>query len=284
MPLPLPREGGDKEERGRVLLVGGGRETPGAVLLAGEAALRAGAGKLQVATVESSAPLVAALMPEARVFALKETRAGRLARGACGALEEHAGSAQCVCVGPGMIDDESVVRFVEGLLPLCRDVAVVLDAGAITCLGCGGKLLDAHGGRAVVTPNAEELADIYGEPKEKISDAPLEAARRAAADFRAVVTLKGRETFVAAPGGETYVNRAGGVGLATSGSGDVLAGVIAGLLARGAEPVSAAAWGVHLHALAGERLSARTGPLGFLSRELLAEIPPLMSFLCSGKD
>lgn len=282
MPLPLPREGGDKEERGRVLVVGGGRETPGAVVLAGEAALRAGAGKLQVATGESSAPLVAALMPEARVFALKETRAGRLARAACDALEEHAGRAQCVCVGPGMIEDESVVRFVEGTLRLCRDVAVVLDAGAIACLG-GGKLPHALGGRAVVTPNAEELADIYGEPKEKISAAPLEAARRAAAEFRAVVALKGRETFVAAPGGEVYVNRAGGVGLATSGSGDVLAGVIAGLLARGAEPVRAAAWGVHLHALAGERLSRRVGPLGFLARELLAEIPPLMSYLCSGK-
>jgi ADP-dependent NAD(P)H-hydrate dehydratase len=91
--------------------------------------------------------------------------------------------------------------------------------------------------------------------------------------------LKGRETFVASPGGETYVNRAGSVGLATSGSGDVLAGVIAGLVARGAEPARAAAWGVHLHALAGERLARRVGPLGFLARELPAEIPPLMAEL-----
>lgn len=284
MPLPLPREGGDKEERGRVLVVGGGRETPGAVLLAGEAALRAGAGKLQVATGEGIAPLVAALMPEARVFALKETKAGRLARSACDKLKGHAGEAQCVCVGPGMIEDESVVRFAEGTLRLCRDVAVVLDAGAIACLGGDGKLLHAHVGRAVVTPNAEELADIYGEAKEKISAAPLESARRAARDFRAVVALKGRETFVASRGGEAFVNRAGGVGLATSGSGDVLAGLIAGLLARGAEPLQAAAWGVHLHALAGERLSKRFGLLGFLARELLAEIPPLMSELSRGRS
>ena len=282
MPLPQPLEGGDKEARGRVLVVGGGRETPGAVLLAGEAALRAGAGKLQVAAGASVAPLVAALIPEARVFALKETKAGRLAKTACASLKGHLGEAQCVCVGPGMIEDDSVVAFVEGTLRLCRDVAVVLDAGAIACLAGGGQLLHALGGRAVVTPNAEELADIYGEPRERISAGPLETARRAARDFRAVVVLKGRETFVASPEGELFVNRAGGVGLATSGSGDVLAGLIAGLLARGADPPRAAAWGVHLHALAGERLSARLGPLGFLARELPAEIPALMSELGGG--
>lgn len=278
MPLPWPDQGGDKEERGRVLVVGGGRETPGAVVLAGTAALRAGAGKLQVATGASNAALVASSLPEARVFALPETRAGRLSRSACAELEEHLGKAQCVCVGPGMIEDESVARFVEATLRMCRDVPVVLDAGGVACLNAGRDLLHALGGRAVVTPNADELAEIYGEEFAEREGAH-EAALRAASEFRAVFVLKGRETFIASPGGETFVNRAGGVGLATSGSGDVLAGVIAGLVARGAEPARAAAWGVHLHALAGERLARRVGPLGFLARELPAEIPPLMAEL-----
>ncbi|PYT00241.1 MAG: NAD(P)H-hydrate dehydratase [Acidobacteria bacterium] len=282
MPLPLPEEGGDKEERGRVLVVGGSRETPGAVVLAGTAALRAGAGKLQLATVATNAPLVAASVPESRVFALPETKTGKLAKAACARLEEQIGEAQTVCIGPGMIEDESVVRFVVEALRLCECVPVLLDAGAIACLGGSVKLLHTLGGRAVVTPNAEELADIYGEEKEKIKRAPLESARRAARDFRAVVVLKGRETFVASPAGEVYVNRAGGVGLATSGAGDVLAGVIAGLFARGAEPLRAAAWGVYVHALAGERLTKRLGPLGFLARELLAEIPPVLSELSGG--
>ena len=278
IPLPWPDEGGDKEERGRVLVVGGGRETPGAVVLAGTAALRAGAGKLQVATGASNAALVASSLPEARVFALPETRAGKLSKGACAKLEEHLGKAQCVCLGPGMIEDVSVARFVEAALSMCHAVAVVLDAGAVACLNAGGALLHAFGGRAVVTPNADELAEIYGPEFAERGGAPA-AARRAAEEFRAVVVLKGRETYVAAPGGETFVNRAGSVGLATSGSGDVLAGVIAGLVARGAEPARAAAWGVYLHALAGERLGRRVGPLGFLARELPAEIPPLMAEL-----
>jgi ADP-dependent NAD(P)H-hydrate dehydratase len=279
MPLPWPEEGGDKEERGRVLVVGGGRETPGAVVLAGVAALRAGAGKLQVATVGGNAPLVAAAIPEARVFALPETRAGKTSRAAAKVLEKHVAAAQCVCVGPGMLEDAWVARFVEETLRLCRDVPVVLDAGGLSCLGDARGLLHELGGRAVVTPNAEELADIYGEAKENVARSPLVAARRAAGDFRSVVVLKGRETFIAAPSGEVYSNRAGGVGLATSGSGDVLAGVVAGLVARGAEPLRAAAWGVHLHALAGERLAARVGPLGFLARELPDEIPRLLAEL-----
>jgi ADP-dependent NAD(P)H-hydrate dehydratase len=279
IPLPWPEEGGDKEARGRVLVVGGGRETPGAVVLAGVAALRAGAGKLQVATVAGNAPLVAAGLPEARVFALPETRAGKPSRAAAKSLERFAGAAQCVCVGPGMIEDAWVARFVEQTLRLCREVPVVLDAGGLACLSDTRELLHELGGRAVVTPNAAELADIYGEPKDELKRAPLEAARRAAADFRSVVVLKGRETFIAAPAGEVYVNRAGSVGLGTSGSGDVLAGVIAGLVARGAEPLVAAAWGVHLHALAGERLAARLGPLGFLARELPDEIPRLLAEL-----
>jgi NAD(P)H-hydrate repair Nnr-like enzyme with NAD(P)H-hydrate dehydratase domain len=132
----------------------------------------------------------------------------------------------------------------------------------------------------VVTPNADELEEIYGE--DAAAEGALKAARRAAKEFRSVVVMKGRETFVVEPGGAAFVNRAGSVGLATSGSGDVLAGVISGLVARGAEAFHAAAWGVYLHALAGERLARRVGPLGFLARELPAEIPPLMSEL-SGK-
>jgi hydroxyethylthiazole kinase-like uncharacterized protein yjeF len=283
MPLPFPEEGGDKEERGRVLVVGGGRETPGAVVLAGVAALRAGAGKLQIATGESSAPLVAASIPEARVFALPETRAGRLTKSAGSLLEEHLGEAQCVCVGPGMIEDEAVSRFAADALRLCESVPIVLDAGAIACLRDGAELLRALEGRAVVTPNADELADIYGVAASEMKAAPLEAALRAARDFRAVVALKGRETFIASPEGRVYVNRAGSVGLATSGSGDVLAGLIAGLVARGADAFRGAVWGVHVHALAGERLAETVAPLGFLARELLDEIPPLLSELSGVK-
>ena len=277
--LPRPARGGDKEERGRVLVVGGGPETPGAVILAATAALRAGAGKIQVATGRSNAPVVAASLPEARVFALPESRSGSLTKAAAAALESHLAEAQAVCIGPGLIEDESVARFTEAALAHCRDAAVVMDAGALCCLAGGRRLPHDFEGGFVITPNADELADIFGEDKDKLMRDPAASALRAARELRSVVALKGRATFIASPGGKLYVNRAGNVGLATSGSGDVLAGVIAGLAARGSEALTAAVWGVYLHARAGERLAERVGPLGYLARELPAEIPALMSEL-----
>lgn len=105
-----------------------------------------------------------------------------------------------------------------------------------------------------------------------------------AARLDAVVALKGPETFIAAPDGTTYRNTAGNLGLGTSGSGDTLSGVIAGLAARGADPLQAAVWGVFVHARAGELLARRIAPLGFLARELLAEVPALVASLRRGRS
>ncbi len=279
MPLPQPGAEGDKEERGRLLVIGGSSEMPGAILLAATAGLRAGAGKLQIATTNAIASHVAANVPEARVFALPETKTGELSSAGVARLEKQLEGAQAVCIGPGLMDTPSVGRFVKAVLKLCRDAVVVLDAGAISCLVADKKLLHAHAGRAIITPNAGEMASLYGMDKASIEQDQLRIARRAAKELRAVVALKGRETFIARPDGEVYRNDAGNVGLAASGSGDVLAGIVAGLAARGAEPFAAAVWGVYLHARAGDRLAARMGQLGYLPREIPAEIPSLMSEL-----
>ncbi|MBV9957495.1 MAG: NAD(P)H-hydrate dehydratase, partial [Acidobacteria bacterium] len=139
--------------------------------------------------------------------------------------------------------------------------------------------LSASKARVILTPHAGEMASMLCVEKESVTREPLSVAARAAREFRAVVALKGRLTHIIAPDGEAYTNRAGNVGLATSGSGDTLSGLIAGLAARGTEPTRAAAWGVYLHAKAGDNLARRMGRLGFLARELLDEIPPLMAKL-----
>jgi ADP-dependent NAD(P)H-hydrate dehydratase len=278
--LPRPDELDDKEARGRVLVVGGSRETPGAVVLAGLAALRTGAGKLRIATVQGSAQHVAAAVPEARVYALRETKAGEIAPASAEKIGELLDGVDAACVGPGMIDEASAARLLRKVLPCASDVRVVIDANALVCLRGGPGVLGGMAGRVVITPQAEEMAALLSTGKDEVERSRRETAARAARGLGVVVALKGRETFVAGPGAEgPFVNRAGNVGLATSGSGDVLAGLIAGLLARGAQPLSAAAWGVHAHALAGDRLARRTGPLGFLARELLKEIPAVLARL-----
>lgn len=276
MPLPQPGEDADKDERGRVLVVGGALEMPGAVILAATAALRAGAGKLRIATCKSIAQAVAVAIPEARVLALPETKRGAIAASAAQQIADCSADAQAVLLGPGMIDENAVTRLLKALLPQLKET-VVLDAAALACFSDAPDFLSASKASVILTPHAGEMASMLCVDKETVTRDPLHIAARAAREFRAVIALKGRLTHIVAPDGEAYTNRAGNVGLATSGSGDTLSGIIAGLAARGTEPTRAAAWGVYLHACAGDRLAKKIGRLGFLARELLDEIPAVMS-------
>ncbi|HEX7240510.1 MAG TPA: NAD(P)H-hydrate dehydratase [Longimicrobiaceae bacterium] len=276
LPLPRPDEAGDKEARGRVLAVGGAVEMPGALVLAGIAALRAGAGKLQLATCATVAPLVGIAVPEARVRHLPETEAGGIDPAAAEGLAEYAGRADALLLGPGMVDAEATAELARRLLARVEGPVVVLDAEAMMCLGEARGALHRFEGRAIVTPHAGEMAGLLGMEREEVEADPLAVARRAAAELRCVVALKGSETHVAAPDGTAYRYASGGVGLATSGSGDTLAGIVAGLAARGADPLRAAVWGVALHGGAGNVLARRVGPVGYLARELLDEVPGVM--------
>lgn len=279
--LPQPGADGDKEERGRVLIVGGAPEMPGAIVLSATAALRAGAGKLQIAVVKSVRSLVAQDMPEAYVFALPETRRGGITTGRTGAAEvliEAANEVDAVLFGPGMTNENDVTKLLLEVLPRIEKTCVVLDAAALACLSEHKDLLRHLHGRAIITPHAGEMARLTGIDKEQIEADKPEVAARWAKEFGAVVALKGRETFIAMPNhNKIFRNQTGNVGLATSGSGDTLSGIVAGLAARGCAPVQAASWGVFLHGRAGDKLAARTGRLGYLARELLAEIPPCMA-------
>lgn len=280
MPLPQPCKEGDKEERGRVLVVGGATEMPGAVILAATAALRAGAGKLQIATCRSIAQSVAVAVPEARVFALPETRAGAIAISAVEEISERSKRVNALLIGPGMIDEDSVASLVQKVLPQIGKITVTLDAAALSCFTESPQCLHDLDCRAILTPHAGEMAGMLGVSKNSVTRDPSATARNVARGLRAVVALKGAETHIAAHNiSKTYCNRTGNVGLATSGSGDTLSGIITGLAARGATPLQAAVWGVYLHARAGDVLAKRMGRMGYLARELLAEVPALMSKL-----
>ena len=276
--LPKPDETGSKDERGQVLVVGGSSQVAGAVRLAGEAALRAGAGKLQLATVRSSAAALGMAVPESLVVALPESRRGEIVGARASAmLARYVKQVDAMLVGPGMTGD----RAAHALLAPCigrlgADAALILDAAAILALRSDEALLAPLDGRVVLTPHAGEMASLLGVEKDAVEAEPDEMALHAAARFGAVVVLKGAESSIATPDGKLYRYAGGNVGLATSGSGDTLAGIVAGLAARGAAPLHAVVWAVYLHGSAGRALAKRIGPIGFLAHELLAELPPLL--------
>lgn len=272
-PLPEPEES-DKHSRGLALVLGGSAGTPGAVRLAAEAALRAGCGKVRIATVASTAAQLAVQVPEARVYGLQQTPAGDLSPEAAPAVAELAGAADAVLVGSGFVDPDEARALVAALLPRVH-VPVVLDALA-TAYVDDHRQLDAVTGPCVLTVNPSELAHVLGWDDTDVARDPVLAAESLAGTSRAVVLLGGETKLVAAPERETHAVSDGGPGLATAGSGDVQAGLVTGLLARGADPVQAAVWGAWLHARAGDRLSARLGTMGFLARDLAAEVPRLI--------
>lgn len=255
--LELPRHDDDasKHDRGQVLVIGGGREAPGAVLLAGLAALRVGAGKLQIMTAASAAPGLAIAVPEARVIGLPETDGGELDASGAARVAEQAVGADAVLIGPGVLDDQGMDAMLAALLAAATGI-VVVDAGALPALG----RMDRVRGCVIAVPNASELEHLG-------ADAVTVAQR-----LGIVVARRDATTIVAAPDGRTWTDDSGCLGLATSGSGDVAAGAVTGLAARGASPEAAALWGVRLHGRAGERL----GGIGFLARELLDELPRVL--------
>ncbi|MEP6943272.1 MAG: NAD(P)H-hydrate dehydratase [Betaproteobacteria bacterium] len=278
-PLPKPSARGDKEARGHVWVIGGSPETPGAVILAAEAAMRAGAGKLTIATVRSVALAVAIAVPESRVIALAEDARGAVRAGAAAGLDLD--RADAVLIGPGMADVPATARFVRTLLRRIGadlDATVVLDAAA---LSVARPTPSRHRVRftlpTVLTPHAGEMAKLMRTTREAIESDPLSAATGCAAACDAVVALKGSLTYIAAPPARPWMHDGEDAGLAMSGSGDVLAGIIAGLAARGGAADQAVAWGVLTHARSGALLRRRRGPIGYLARELCDVVPEILA-------
>lgn len=262
-PLPGVGADADKEARGRVAIVGGSDVTPGAVLLAGIAALRAGAGKLRIATAPSAASAVAVAVPEALVSGDDD-------------VERVVEGCDAVLVGTGMLDADVAASRTRRVLDAVAGgrTLVVLDAAAVTGLDVSVPL----GPRAIVVPNASEAARLLDAPS---TDDCAGLAASLAARLSCTAAVRDADTFATAPECEMYVDRSGNADLATSGSGDVLAGLLAGLAARGADPLQAVVWAAHVHGLAGDRLAARIGAVGYLARELLDEIPGVLTSLTS---
>ena len=275
-PLPDHPEDGDKEDRGRLLVIAGSRELAGAALLAGIAGLRAGAGKLQIATAATVAPSLAVAVPEARVIGCAETENGCLAPEAIPSLLDYAKGADTIAVGCGLQHGPALEQLCDALLGSGVDRPLVLDAAILGCLAPRAETLRAWKGGAILLPHAREMARLLDWEDKEVEADPLAAARRAAATFRATALIKGQYSYIAAPDGRAFCFEGGGIGLATSGSGDVLAGIVGGLCARGADPLAATLWGVWLHGEAGRILTDRVGRIGFLAREIADLVPGLM--------
>jgi hydroxyethylthiazole kinase-like uncharacterized protein yjeF len=269
-PLPAVVDG-DKETKGRILIIAGSRDVPGAALLCATAAMRAGAGKLRIATVESIANGLGIAMPEAMVVGLPQDEQGGFASFALDSLKEQASKVDAVVAGPGLQPNDICDDLARALLG--SEARLALDAALLHALDTPAS---DRASPPVLLPHAGELASLLDCDEDQIERDPVGCGLHAAKRYRSIVLVKGVTSHVVTPDGNAWTYEGGAPGLGVSGSGDVLAGIVGGLLARGAEPLDALLWAVWLHGEAGAALAKKVGPIGFLAREISDEIPRLL--------
>ncbi len=278
----LPRRPHDahKGMYGHVLVIGGAMGYAGAVAMAARAASRSGAGLTTALVPRGIYPVVAGASLEVMTNPAPETETGSLSAEAWPAWESRINSFDAVAIGPGMTRHPDTARWVRNLLRTCTR-PMLLDADALNALeGCAGDLAQAAG-PVVITPHPGELARLLGCTTDDIQNDREGAVRRAAAITHAVVVLKGAGTLVAQEGKTLHVNLTGNAGMATGGMGDVLTGLIGGLLAQGVPPFDAACTGVFLHGRAGDNAAWRHSQASLCATDVIVELPYVFRELVS---
>jgi ADP-dependent NAD(P)H-hydrate dehydratase / NAD(P)H-hydrate epimerase len=265
---------------GHALVIGGAAGMTGAVMMTAYAALRSGAGLVTAALPESLVPVFEAAVQEVMSLPLAETSASTISLEALPVLGNLLGTVSVCAIGPGMSryqEANAILRFVLEN----TGVPILIDADGLNALEGDVAILKDRQVPIVITPHPGEMARLTGLTVDEIQHNRLETARRFASAWGVTVVLKGHNTIVASPAGELFINVTGNPGMATAGSGDVLSGIITGLMAQGLRATTAAVVGVYIHGCCGDRAAALTGQRGLVAGDLMEYLPGI---LCELED
>ena len=273
--LPARAVDSHKGTFGHALVVAGSRNYVGAAFLASQGAIRAGAGLVTLATPKSVYPMAATKLTEAIHLPLIEDDDGRIDPNGANILRESAGLYSAMLVGCGMGFSTGTTRFVEKLLLDTPEESapVIIDADGLNNLAQHAEWWKRLARPVVVTPHPGEMATMTGGATAEIQEDRVAMARLWASRWNAVVVLKGAYTVISEPQGITWIAPFANPGLASGGTGDVLSGIIVGLLAQGSTPVDAACCAVYLHGLAGDLVSRSMGNTGTIASDLTSILP-----------
>ena len=284
--LPLPADvvmpprpaSAHKGTFGSVVAIAGSLGFTGAAYLCANAAARSGAGTVRLLVADGIYPILATKCVEVMATPLREVTRGALGPSALEAVKGYLEKASCCLLGPGLGQAGATWQLVQRLVPMVA-CPLVVDADGLNALAANKRVLGRLGSDRVLTPHPGEMSRLTGRSIAEVERDRRGIAAAAAREWGAVVVLKGAHTVVAGPSGELSEDPHEVPALATGGTGDVLGGVIAGLLAQGLDAYRAAVSGVYVHAEAGRRLSERLGPSGLLASDLLPELPLVMKSL-----
>lgn len=257
---------------GWVGVIGGAEGMTGAAALCSMAALRAGAGLVTLGVPRSLHGLMEVKLTEVMTRPLPETDKKSISRDAMNEVQNLVEWADVVALGPGISTEPATQDFVRDLVAGLTKPAVI-DADGLNALAGHTELIEKCQLPLVLTPHPGEMARLLGIKTAEVQDNRIEAVTAVAAKWGAVVVLKGARTLIAAPDGSLYINPTGNPGMATGGSGDVLTGIIAGLMAQGLSPVQAAAAGVFFHGMAADHAVLSKGEPGLVAGDILDALP-----------
>jgi NAD(P)H-hydrate epimerase len=271
--IPARKHDSNKGDYGRVLIITGSAGMTGSGCLASISALRTGAGLVYTAVPESLAGIYASKLTEPIIIPLEDDETGRLSFSCADRIASLLESMDAVAIGPGLTVSEDIRRIVGMLIEKCN-VPLIMDADALNAISGDPSVLKKLRADAVITPHPGEMARLAGISVGEVQSDRIGTAVRFAEKYGVTAVLKGSRTIVAHADGRVYINTTGNAGMATAGTGDVLTGIIAGIIAQGVPPVDAAAAGVYLHGLAGDAAADYKGMHGIVAGDL-ADILPL---------
>lgn len=280
--LPARHPDSHKGDFGRILVIAGSEGMIGAAALTCLSALRTGAGLVTLGIARSLHDLMEIKLTEVITRPLPETEARSLSIAAQGMIESTAKRADVLAIGPGLSTNSETAQLVRNLL-VSLNMPAVVDADALNAIAQDISVLRAARAPLVLTPHGGEMARLLGVNVNEVKRDRLATACRAARQWGKVVVFKGARTIIADPSGAAYINPTGNPGMATAGSGDVLTGAIAGLIAQGLAPFEAAIAGVYIHGLAGDLALEDKGEAGLLAGDILERLPLAETRLRKGR-
>ncbi|MCF7809354.1 NAD(P)H-hydrate dehydratase [bacterium] len=276
--LPRLHPAAHKGDAGHVFIIAGSPGMTGAAALSAEAAMRSGAGLTVVGVPESLNPILEAKLTEAMTLRLPENDNGFLTKDALSICKERIEWADVVVFGPGVGCDKDTVSFFEGMLEKL-DKPLVIDADGLNLLADNPELFSKLPKNTVLTPHPGEFSRLTGLSTTKIEAGRIEIVRKMAKKWNVALILKGAPSVTAIPSGDVIINTTGNAGMATGGSGDVLTGIIASLIAQGLD-VKAAAWmGNYIHGAAGDLAAEELGQQGMVASDIIKFLPKTLKTL-----
>ena len=270
--LPPRSQDAHKGIMGHVFILAGSLGLTGASVLSALGALRSGAGLVTLGIPKSLNAIVAVKLTEAMTLPLPETSRQTLSLKAEREILNFSKRVNVVALGPGLSRNKATVDLIKHLIKKIN-VPLVIDADGINALSGEPKILLQRKAATIITPHPGEMSRLINFSIEGIQANRRQIAKKVASQFKTVVILKGRNTVVAAPEGETFINPTGGAGMASGGMGDVLTGVVASFLAQGLSPMSASKLAAYVHGLAADWLVKEKGLRGIIASDVVDKLP-----------